>query len=185
MNDLATQILGALKSIDYEQKEGGIYALPDRYSKGKWPAPHHHIFGGTYEDLSLLARLGLSGKEEKWGKRIEFNAEEKAASLQFLDIAYTKVRAYGNRYQLDKHHGKKWEDFSAELRNVACKLSKELRWNYDVAFLVALIFTDSQKHAEDTIGPSIEQDFLYRYGLTHVSDTWEDPHGRGIWTTVL
>lgn len=186
METIASKIVSALRAIDHEQIEGGIYALPDRHSKGKWPASHHHLFGGMYQELDLCLRLGVKGQVRR-DKRIEFNVAEEVASLQFIDIALTKVRSYGNRFQLDKHHGKKWEDCSTDLKKAVSSLVKEARrpGHTKIAFLVAFVFTDSEKHAADLIHPSTTEGFLSRYGLTLSQETWSDPHGRGIWTSVL
>lgn len=75
MKSLATRIVRTIKDIDHEQTEGGIYALPERCSKGMWPAGHHHIFGGALKELDLFSRLGMSGQEER-KKWIEFFIEK-------------------------------------------------------------------------------------------------------------
>ena len=185
MESITSKIVSSLKEIDHEQTEGGIYALPDRYSKGKWPASHHHIFGGDHVELNLCSRVGVEGQEH-WNKRISFEIEGKSASLQFVDIALTKVRSYGDGFVLDKHHGKKWEDCSQELKKAVSRLIKEVKKGYSGnAFLVAFVFTDSERHSNALIAPSITDDFLSRYGLSLSHQTWADPHGRGIWTSVL
>ena len=186
MESIARKIVSSLKAIDHEQIEGGIYALPNRHSQGKWPASHHHIFGGVHQELDLCSRLGVKGHEHR-NKRIEFDLEGCAASLQFTDIALTKVRPYGNRFQLDKHHGKKWEDCSADLKKAVSRLVKEVRGSghIETAFLVAFVFTDSERHTTDLIIPSTAEAFLSRYDLTLAHETWSDPHGRGIWTSAL
>lgn len=76
MKLLTTKIVRAIKEIDHEQTEGGIYALPDRYSKGKWPAGHHHVFGGDFQELDLCSRIGVKGKEHR-SKRIGSRNEQK------------------------------------------------------------------------------------------------------------
>jgi len=186
MKLISTRIIEAIKSIDQEQSEGGIYALPERYSKGKWPAGHHHIFGGAYKELDLLSRLGIKGKEQRSG-RIDFLSEEGAGFLQFTDIALTKIRPYGNRYQLDRHHGKRWEDCSSELKNTVSRFIKSARnsWSPEIGILVALVYTDSEKHSKDLIMSSIDEPFISRYNLILAHETWTDPHGRGIWTTAV
>lgn len=186
MELIASKIVRCLKGIDAEQIEGGIYALPDRYSKGKWPASHFHIFGGEYPELDLCSRIGVQGREY-WNKRIGFEVEEESASLQFIDIALTKVRSYGNGFQLDKHHGKKWEDCSVDLKKAVSRITKEVRGAGSTrnAFLVAFVFTDSEKHIAGLIEPSIAEDFLNRYDLEVTHEIWSDPHKRGIWTSVL
>lgn len=186
MKSTTNKIVSSLKAIDHEQVEGGIYALPDRHSKGKWPASHSHIFGGAYKQFDLCSRLGVKGHEHR-SKRIECDLEGCAASIQFIDVALTKVRPYGNRFQLDKHHGKKWEDCSKDLKKAVSKFVKEVRGetHIDIAFLVAFVFTDSEKHASDLVIPSTAEVFLSRYELTLANETWRDPHDRGIWTSVL
>ena len=186
MKSFTSKIVNTFKSIDNEQSEGGLYALPDRCSEGRWPASHHHIFGGEFQDLDVCARLGVEGQEH-WSKRIDLAVEGKSASLKFIDIALTKVRSYGNSFQLDKHYGKKWEDYSSDLKKAVSRLVKDVRGSSgpESSFLVAFIFTDSEKHAHDLIGPSTTDSFLNRYELTLTKDTWNDPYGRGIWTSVL
>ncbi len=185
MDSITSKILCALQKIDNEQIEGGIYALPDRYAQGKKPASHHHIFGGDYAELNLCSRIGVKGKRHE-NKKIHFEIEGEAASLQFVDMALTKVRSYGDRFLLDKHHGKKREDCSQELSKAVSKLCKEAKkGDLEAAFLVALIFTDSERHSEALITPFIADEFLSRYGLSASHQSWADPHGRGIWTSAV
>ncbi len=185
MKSITSKIVRCLKEIDHEQIEGGIYALPERYSNGRLPASHHLIFGGKYPQFDLFSRIGVRALKSL-NKRVRFEHGGAEASLQFIDIALTKVRSYGDGFQLDKHHGKKWVDCSMDLKKAVSKLVKEVKTVYPAnAFLVAFVFTDSKKRSNDLIAPSIAEGFLTRYDLTSSNETWCDPHGRGIWTSVL
>lgn len=186
MKSLPAKVVRSMRDIDHEQSEGGLYALPDRCSKGKWPAAHHHIFGGTFKELDLFSRIGMRSREQG-SNRIAFSTEELSGSAQFIDIALTKIRPYGNRFQLDRHHGKKWEDCSSNLKKSVSRFLKGSRnvRTIETSLLVALVFTDNEKHAADLIEPSTNESFLRRYDLSLANETWADPHGRGIWTSVL
>ncbi len=186
MKFLCAEVVRAIRDFDHSHSAGGIYSLPDLLSKGKRHVPHHHIFGGEHEEFDLCRKLGVDGKEG-WGDSIGFEYEGYSASVRFLDVAHTKVRPYGNSYQLDRHHGKKWEDTSSDLKKSVCRRVKEERHgrSRDINLLVAIVFADSERHNTKIIEPSSEESFLERYRLTLDHDTWTDPHGRGIWTSVL
>jgi len=186
MHPLESQLVGFIREIDAEQDEGGVYSMPDKYSEGNWPAPHHRLFGGDFEEISVCTRLELTAGRKRQNA-IQFKHADEVCSLRFIDIATTKIRSYGNRYLLDSHHGKKWEDRSAEVRDAVLNLVKEAKrgWAHcDRHLLLALIFTDTEKHAQETLSRSIESNFVERYHLTVATDSWPDPHGRQLWTTA-
>jgi hypothetical protein len=194
---IETKLVACIRELDAELTDGGLYALPEKFPKnntGKKKSyqrkftPHSEIFGGEIAQYNLFARLGKDQSDMLYygGKGVKFLYENDICYINFLSFAFTKVRSYGNSFQLDTHHGKKWENRSEEVRDAVSKTFKAgTRYEtVDRLFLMLLLYSDTEKHALETLSLAAAPQFFNRYNLNYVADTWFDPHGRKMWTSA-
>lgn len=193
---LEEKLVTCMRELDSELKDGGIYALPEKFPQKKTGkkttyqrkfTPHYEIFGGEIAQYNLCVRLGMTQKSIfPYFEGYAFHYDKEECFITFLGMAFTKVRSYGNTFQLDTHHGKKWENRSEEIRNAASKMSRAgKRYKFtDRYLLMLLLYSDTEKHAIETLSLAANPQFLDRYNLSYASETWADPHGRKMWTSA-
>lgn len=203
-------LLAEIQKIDQEQVPHGLYGLPEILRCGTRVQPLARILGGRlwgnveHPELEVAKRLGWSVRYAK-ADTLQFTIPRGLdVVIEIRNHASTKVRRYGDSYQLDKVHGKpravesndieKWvsklpgkakSGFSVELVKMLESLPAEQRGNPKSYGDLLIAYVARKSDFETLLGGGDDPKFLQRYDLSFAREEWKDPHQRNFWTGLF
>jgi len=183
------QLLEQIQAIDIEQASHGLYGLSEvKADPGQPFTPVSRVLSRDDPALNPALRLhwrllGKGGWKENAYREWLLPSGEKVL-VSYTDFASTKIRHYGNGYQLDRVHGKKE---AGDLDALVARLARlaRLRVHGKLTAQVLIAHVPQQRRFEPLLGKTIAPAFLERCHLEHHSLIWEDRYGRGFFTGVF
>jgi len=184
-----TALVEELQKIDREETPHGLYGL--RRARQTGPRLPKLISILTSPPIRLVQRTGGAlAPRRSANDTLSFGLDNaRQVRINLFDYADTKVRKFGNAYQLDKQTSVSHEP-PVDLISELPKLAAKARVNYGTKsppYSFGLLFIAHFQKEKDSLAlleKAISPQFLNRYGLSRLAAAWDDTHGRHFHTTI-